>query len=415
MVPAGFPVTYDLPVANRPATVQGVSIAIQILAWIAVILRLWARIKLIRRPGWDDLFVVLACLSVTWGTVCVVLETFWGLGLHLFTIFEYTKSPPDQDFYAFAIYCKLLFLANVSYACSTTLIKLSILFQFRRLFDRRNHPVVNISCLVLICITIVWGLFFALVTIFGCHPIHKEWDVLVDGNCILFGSKVAAKFYPAYAAHTASNMCLDILILAIPIPSLATLKLRKRQKSGLIGVFSIGLIVVICSVIRLWLIVKTRAGSYPTQDETWYAAPIVIMSCLEVNLAILCASMPIFWPYLPRLSFHGIKVVREVIIRNETRRDRPYNTSTNDGSEPTDLSGLERTNSDTSVARLKRQDTAENLRHYYKDSHVKGLVVGDLEMQQAQTMEERDPAGKPGHTAEAWAEPLELKLKRTRT
>lgn len=50
------------------------------------------------------------------------------------------------------------------------------------------------------------------------------------------------------------------------------------------------------------------------------------MSVLEVNLAILTASMPIFWPYLAHIGGSGIKVMQEVIVRSEPRK-APYQFS----------------------------------------------------------------------------------------
>lgn len=37
---------------------------IQILAWIAVIFRLWVRVKVVREPGWDDVFIAISAVGV---------------------------------------------------------------------------------------------------------------------------------------------------------------------------------------------------------------------------------------------------------------------------------------------------------------------------------------------------------------
>ncbi|KAL1614576.1 hypothetical protein SLS54_009638 [Diplodia seriata] len=90
-------------------------------------------------------------------------------------------------------------------------------------------------------------------------------------------------------------MFLDTVILITPIPVLYKTQVGKRAKLGLAGLFTAGTL------------------------------PIVLMSVLEVNLAICTASMPIFWPYLAtRIS--GIKVMQEVIVRSEPRK-APYQFS----------------------------------------------------------------------------------------
>ncbi|KKY20482.1 putative integral membrane protein [Diplodia seriata] len=120
-------------------------------------------------------------------------------------------------------------------------------------------------------------------------------------------------------------MFLDTVILITPIPVLYKTQVGKRAKLGLAGLFTAGTLVVITASLRLCFVVKNKAGTYPTVDPPWYAPPIVLMSVLEVNLAICTASMPIFWPYLAtRIS--GIKVMQEVIVRSEPRKT-PYQFS----------------------------------------------------------------------------------------
>ncbi|KAL1645528.1 hypothetical protein SLS58_003838 [Diplodia intermedia] len=120
-------------------------------------------------------------------------------------------------------------------------------------------------------------------------------------------------------------MFLDTVILITPIPVLYKTKVGKRAKLGLAGLFTAGTLVVITASLRLCFVVKNKAGTYPTVDPPWYAPPIVLMSVLEVNLAICTASMPIFWPYLAtRIS--GINVMQEVIVRSEPRK-APYQFS----------------------------------------------------------------------------------------
>lgn len=47
---------------------------IQVLAWAAVGLRLYTRFRVVRAPGWDDLFIVLALVR----TFAIVTHTFSG-------------------------------------------------------------------------------------------------------------------------------------------------------------------------------------------------------------------------------------------------------------------------------------------------------------------------------------------------
>lgn len=64
--------------------------------------------------------------------------------------------------------------------------------------------------------------------------------------------------------------------------------------------------------------VNNRAATYPTLDPSWYACVPAVLSVLEVNLATICASLPVFWPVLKE-NLGRILVTREVDVTRETR------------------------------------------------------------------------------------------------
>ncbi|KAI8934116.1 hypothetical protein NX059_008875 [Plenodomus lindquistii] len=89
------------------------------------------------------------------------------------------------------------------------------------------------------------------------------------------------------------------------------------------GVFAFGGIVIATSIWRLSGIVDTRAGTSPYIDFTWWSPTIIILACLEIDLAIICASMPIFWPVLQK-SLSAIFVSFEIEIVEERVSSERY-------------------------------------------------------------------------------------------
>lgn len=67
------------------------------------------------------------------------------------------------------------------------------------------------------------------------------------------------------------------------------------------------------SVWRLQSIVDHSAGLAPYPDFTWWTPISIILSCLEIDLAIICASMPIFWPVIQK-SLSAIFVSHEIEV-----------------------------------------------------------------------------------------------------
>ena len=71
------------------------------------------------------------------------------------------------------------------------------------------------------------------------------------------------------------------------------------------------------AILRLWSGLKynSTAAMY---DFTWWWPEVLIFSCLEVDFAIMCASMPIFWPSV-MAAWTEIFVTREVTVTHDRR------------------------------------------------------------------------------------------------
>jgi hypothetical protein len=96
-----------------------------------------------------------------------------------------------------------------------------------------------------------------------------------------------------------------------------------------------------------------------------------MLSCLEIDLAIMCASMPIFWPVLEQ-SFSQIFVTSEVRISTENRHieeaGRGYELDGRTGSLKSE-SG----NSRESLTRGAANVTVDPYAHY-KDRYILARV-----------------------------------------
>lgn len=74
------------------------------------------------------------------------------------------------------------------------------------------------------------------------------------------------------------------------------------------------------SVLRLASIIKTRAATYPRFDPTFYGSTPIVLAALEVDVAVICAALPVFWPVLCEMGLGQILVTREFKIDFEQRR-----------------------------------------------------------------------------------------------
>lgn len=76
------------------------------------------------------------------------------------------------------------------------------------------------------------------------------------------------------------------------------------------------------SIWRLQSIMDTHATTAPTFDPTWYGATPIVISSMEVCLATICASLPVFWPVLKKSLSSYIMVTHEIKVTRESRQAR---------------------------------------------------------------------------------------------
>lgn len=115
------------------------------------------------------------------------------------------------------------------YQTSLLVTKMSILFQYRRVF---STPRMRLACNLLIAFLAVYGTWTVLSAWANCVPLAKFWDPSVPGFCF---DKKALWF-----SNSAIHILTDLLILIYPMPVLKSLQLPRKQKFALMGVFALG-------------------------------------------------------------------------------------------------------------------------------------------------------------------------------
>ncbi|KAF1927875.1 uncharacterized protein M421DRAFT_421069 [Didymella exigua CBS 183.55] len=292
------------PIANYPATMYGVTITFHLLSWVAVGFRLHTRIRVVREPWWDDLFVLLASIVNLVSVIGFLAGTKYGLGHHL--IYVINTLP---------VMMKYLYVTNAAYHTTTFLIKVSLLLQYLRLF---RQGILRYICMILLFIVACWGLAFSFLAWFPCLPVSGFWHRTAQSKCYGFGYRTMDEAKITLYIFAGTNMFFDVVIFLIPLTEFFRPGLRKKQILAMIGLFAVGFLVVLMAVLRLWSTFKHSAEAMKGFDFTWWYPEVLIISCLEVDFAIICASMPIFWPIVVT-NWNAIFVTKEVHITHQDR------------------------------------------------------------------------------------------------
>ncbi|XDG02149.1 hypothetical protein ABKA04_001764 [Annulohypoxylon sp. FPYF3050] len=235
-----------MPISDQAISFVCVVTLILAVAILAVGLRLHVRVSLLKNPGRDD-WLCLAALTI-W-----ISPPLWGL--------------------------------------SSSLIKMSILTSYLRIWSDR--PFKHL-CHILLFLLTLFGLSLFLGGVFACVPIPLSWEPPSPTS----RSSSQCIDLPQFMFVTSIlNTALDLIIFAIPVPLVRRLQIAARQKVALTGVFTIGAVVCVASVMRLVSIYELD----PTTDPSEGGIRLGLWSGIESNLAITCACLPTLRPVLARV------------------------------------------------------------------------------------------------------------------
>ncbi|KAJ4262959.1 hypothetical protein NW762_006572 [Fusarium torreyae] len=270
----------EVPVRDKTTLFIDVTIILGVLSGVSILLRLWSKFFFGKSDfGLDDVFIILTLVFGIPSTAINIHGTAGhGEGRDIWTL-EF------NDITEFGFYFWLL---EIFYFAQVSLLKTSLLFFYLRIFPGTAQKLLW-GTVIFNC---VYGLLFMLLAAFQCTPVSffwHNWDHEHEGTCM---NSSAIGW-----ANAAISIALDAWMLAIPMWYLRRLKLHWKKKIGVAAMFVVGTFVTIVSIIRLQYLVDLGSSTNPTYDQT----DVSIWSTVEINVGIICASMPSLRVILVRL------------------------------------------------------------------------------------------------------------------
>ncbi|KAL4955291.1 hypothetical protein BDW69DRAFT_121600 [Aspergillus filifer] len=246
------------------------------LATVFTAVRIYTKVFMVKQIGADD-WTILVSLAFSWSFFGIfVAETAYLMGEHL------EKIPPET-----LTKQMICFWASVPiYQASLITTKASILLQYKRVFSTTHMRMV---CYILIGFLAIWGTWTFISAWLNCVPVAKFWNDSLEGYCL---NKKALWF-----SNSGIHIFTDILLLLFPMPVLSKLQLPWRQKVALMGVFALGVFVLITSILRLQSLLVISDSKDSTYDNVGAAQ----WSAIECNVAIICAVLPATRAFISKL------------------------------------------------------------------------------------------------------------------
>ncbi|KAI0017881.1 hypothetical protein F4780DRAFT_564678 [Xylariomycetidae sp. FL0641] len=244
------------------------SLVITVMVLCTVLLRLLSRHYVSRRLGRDDCLVVVATLAAIVQQILFTLLCWAGIG---------TSEIPPANEYAIP---KLLFSFEVLYLVSQCTAKLSALFFYQQLFP--ENPMRKLTWA---SVGVVTAGFFGLLLwqFLFCHPLAQMFQS--------DGLQKCGDRKPLYVAISAFVVFTNVLLLALPMPSIWSLKPRRSTKMRLLCLFAAALFVTSVSTTRLAYTTQLDYGGGFTYAEL----STMFLAMLECGLTVKCISLPMVY------------------------------------------------------------------------------------------------------------------------
>jgi len=133
---------------------------------------------------------------------------------------------------------KFLWSAEIIVTFIIGTVKISVLLFYKQVFATTTLTRFNIAADVLVALCGAWTLVFVLLIVFKRFPVHNEWSLAANVPHHWNAGVM-------WTSMSASDILLDLAILVLPISVLSSLKLGRRRKIQVGGIFCLGALLVI--------------------------------------------------------------------------------------------------------------------------------------------------------------------------
>ncbi|KAI1376583.1 hypothetical protein F4677DRAFT_418981 [Hypoxylon crocopeplum] len=253
-----------------------------VLVVLFVSSRIYTRLRITHSFGADDWLCIVATIF-TLSYSALILKLLWKpgggiLGIHLW----------DVPLSHYIIYQKASLADAVLIRICNTLIKVAFFVFYFRLF----HPIKHVRVMIWagMAAVIVFCLAFVIVDLVACSPRPNEHGGWLDPSMLDRCNRIAP---PLITGAAYFSVITDFYILFIPLHQVPTFGLSQKRKIGISFIFLTGLLA--CGAGLTNLVIRSNKKVFDTADFSWTIVPVYITSILEINVGLICLSMPVIF------------------------------------------------------------------------------------------------------------------------
>ncbi|OCK74153.1 hypothetical protein K432DRAFT_410102 [Lepidopterella palustris CBS 459.81] len=222
-------------------------------------------------PGFDDILVLVATAFGIGSAIAISLAVNKGLGRRISSLGQTEIDTLQKEVYA----------ATILYVLTVAVSKLSIMIFFTRLAVAQTHKTI---VLILTAVIGSWSIAAVFGVAFQC-PTPTPWNVF-SGQCVSLLS--------FWIGISVVDIITDVVMIALPVNIVWSLQMSPGKKIIVIFVFSVRLIVIITSIIRLVYLSRIISSSDPSFDSIPYG---IVTQC-HSTLSVIVACSPSLKPFM---------------------------------------------------------------------------------------------------------------------
>ena len=179
---------------------------------------------------------------------------------------------------------ELLFISQIFWYWSITLVKLSVAFLLLKVKHTRSWRIFLHAIITLILLAAIVQTCFQFLQ---CRPFKVYWDprVFRQGPVICFNRKVINGNIVAFSSV---QVALDLIFSFIPITFIRKLNRPRREKALMCVLMALGIFASIAAIIRT----MTLQEFYTTGDTFRINVSIALWAVVEQQFALIAATIP---------------------------------------------------------------------------------------------------------------------------
>ncbi|ORY62073.1 uncharacterized protein BCR38DRAFT_394688 [Pseudomassariella vexata] len=250
------------------------------IAIITVALKLFTRVRILKKMGWDDFFIFLALAFSIIAAAFASYSAYLGVGRHTIAVLS---EPGGQERAIEAAKYQMIGYRSFSFP------NISIAILVNNLLDPNLW---RTRCLFAMAILQVIFAFVSVIIVFVmCSPLEKLWNTSLPGHC--WSPNVMNDFSYWLSAWTTLT---DIVLAVVPIVAFWKLQMRLSTKLGICIMMGLTLLSAAITVVKA---VYLRL-LFDQTDPFYNLTTLILWGLIEQNVVIVAACIPTLRPFFYR-------------------------------------------------------------------------------------------------------------------